>query len=67
MISNRNPTIQEELRVNHIGVSSDNFVEALDELCKDLDGYKKSCMDYTQANPWQKESALLIKEISEIC
>lgn len=67
MISNTNPTIQEELKTNHIGVSSDNFVEALDELCNDLDGYKKSCMDYTKANPWQNDAALLLKEISEIC
>lgn len=67
MISNTNPTVQEELKANHIGVSSDNFVEALDELCNDLDGYKKSCMDYTKANPWQNDAALLLKEISGIC
>lgn len=67
IISNTNPTIREELKANHIGVSSDNFVEALNELCNNLDGYKQSCMDYTKANPWQNDAELLLNEIIELC
>ena len=67
MISNTNPTIQEELKTNHIGVSSDNFIEALNELCNNLDGYKKSCIDYTKANPWQNDAELLLNELLKLC
>lgn len=67
MIANTNPTVQGELKDNHIGVSSDNFVEALNELCNNLDGYKQSCIEYTKANPWQNDAEILLNEILEIC
>lgn len=67
MISSTNPTISEELTLNHIGVSSDNFVEALNVLYKNLDEYKKACVDYTKANPWKNDAALLLNEILNIC
>ena len=66
MISNMNPTIQKELTDNHIGVSSEDFVDALNTLCEDLDGYKKACINYTKDNPWQNDASLLLKEISEL-
>lgn len=67
MISNTNPTIQSELKENHIGISSENIADALVEVCKDLDGYKKACVDYTANNPWQKDADLLLNEIKQIC
>lgn len=67
MISNTNPTIVSELKTNHIGISSENFVEALNEVCRDLEGYKKACDDYTVNNPWQKDAELLLSKIKELC
>lgn len=67
MISNTNPTIQSELIANHIGVSSENFVEAINEVCEDLEGYKKACDDYTSKNPWQKDANMLLTEIKKLC
>lgn len=67
MISNTNPTISKELKSNNIGVSSDNFVEALNILYKNLDEYKKACVAYTESNPWRNDAALLLNEILGIC
>lgn len=67
MISNNNPTIREELKKNHIGVSSDNLVDALLEVYKDISVYKQSCLDYTEANPWENEASLLLSKVCELC
>lgn len=67
MIANTNPTIQDELKLNHIGIASGNFEDALKELYNDLDEYKESCVNYTLNNPWQNDAALLLNKVLELC
>ena len=67
MISNINPTIQKQLEINHIGVSSDNYSYALNEIFNTLDVYKKSYENYTATNPWQHEATKLLNEVLQIC
>ena len=67
MISNKNPTIQKQLEINRIGVSSDDYASALNEIFNKIDTFKKSCENFTLANPWQNDANLLLTEVLKIC
>lgn len=56
ILSNDNPTIEEELKNGHIGIATDNLEQGLRELLHSKDLYKQHCLDFSLKNSWVKRA-----------
>lgn len=66
IISNQNPTMSDVLIANQIGISSNDFIGALNDILVNIDKYKESCKVFSEENRWENDEALLCREVSKL-
>lgn len=63
IVANNNPTVKRILEHGGIGVSSDDFEDALKQTLSKLDDYKKACAKFVEDNSWEKTAQRLLASV----
>ena len=66
MLSNDNPTVKAIMNEAKIGISTNNLVEGLNIISKDINYFKDNCQKFTENNQWVSEAERLRIAVKEI-
>ncbi len=66
IVANNNPTVKRILEESGIGVSSDDFENALSKTLGSLEKRKQACQEFVEANSWEKTAQRLLKHVESL-
>lgn len=66
IVANNNPTVKRILEHGGIGISSDDFEDALKQTLSNLNDYKKACAKFVDDNRWEKTALRLLEDVEKM-
>lgn len=66
VITNTNPTLVNEVSKAGIGVASNDFVSAIQQVSSHLSEYKDACQRFTKDNQWTTYAKRLVEEVMRV-